>query len=546
MKNQTLQVAQLGSLTKIGRGGQGVVYRAERGRTKFADIIVYKEYKARALAEINFETLAAIPSLVERGLTTSDAERLIGLAAWPCAIVESGGSPTGFVMPVIPDRFFIPIETVKGSERAPAEFQHLLNDLDVIAARGINLNQLQRLQLISEIASALAFLHRNGICIGDVSPKNLLFSLETRPAVYFVDCDAVRINGKSALPQIETPGWEAPAGEELATVYSDTYKLGLLALRLMVGDQDVTDPRQLPPTTPNLLRRLIIDALESQPQSRPLPQAWRYILDDIVAQDIPADATSASRETASQRRTPSSPPPRPTMRSRPSGHQPGSSSGARQGNTATPKVKPTVLASPNATASSGRSTLGLSQTPAREGVASPARWYGSLSPQRQIWVNAALLVPTFVLRLIMWFFVVPTATRDSWHVANEIHTVVYGMYFIGVIAMVTRGRARLYQALTAAGIVVALDIIFSWPRITGATGLLIFNIVCVGYVAAWGVARRCGRSWIWGLLLSVIVCTLFRSLIYSSDYYGPIPAWSAFELMFVIGCLLCWGIDGKS
>ena len=28
------------------------------------------------------------------------------------------------------------------------------------------------------------------------------------------------------------------AGEELATIYTDTYKLGLLALRLLTGDHD--------------------------------------------------------------------------------------------------------------------------------------------------------------------------------------------------------------------------------------------------------------------------------------------------------------------
>jgi hypothetical protein len=75
-------------------------------------------------------------------------------------------------------------------------------------------------------------LHKHGVCVGDISPKNLLFALIPHPAVYFIDCDAMRIDGVSVLRQVETPGWQVPAGEELATVYSDTYKLGLLALRL--------------------------------------------------------------------------------------------------------------------------------------------------------------------------------------------------------------------------------------------------------------------------------------------------------------------------
>jgi hypothetical protein len=36
-------------------------------------------------------------------LPTADAERLIAIGAWPCAMVEVNDARTGFVMPVIPD-----------------------------------------------------------------------------------------------------------------------------------------------------------------------------------------------------------------------------------------------------------------------------------------------------------------------------------------------------------------------------------------------------------------------------------------------------------
>ena len=78
----------------------------------------------------------------------------------------------------------------------------------------------------------------------------------------------------SALPQVETPGWEAPVGEELATIYSDTYKLGLIALRLLGGDQDIKNPRHLGSTTPALVRQIITDTLTHEPQQRPLPEGW--------------------------------------------------------------------------------------------------------------------------------------------------------------------------------------------------------------------------------------------------------------------------------
>jgi serine/threonine protein kinase len=167
-------------LTKIG---QGVVYGAPNVKTKFAALMVYKEYKAQARSDIDFNALAAMPALVEESLSYGQAERLISIAAWPCAIIEDAGTPTGFVMPAIPDEFFIPLTTAKGVSTSTAEFQHLLNHPTVLAARGITLDDAQRYTLLRETASALAFLHKHGVCLGDISPKNLLFSLTPHEAV---------------------------------------------------------------------------------------------------------------------------------------------------------------------------------------------------------------------------------------------------------------------------------------------------------------------------------------------------------------------------
>jgi len=111
MTRQVIQRDKLGALTKIGQGGQGVVYGAPNVKTKFAASMVYKEYKAQTLAEIDFAALAAMPALVEDSLSYAEAERLISIAAWPCALVEDSGAPTGFVMPAIPGEFFIELTT---------------------------------------------------------------------------------------------------------------------------------------------------------------------------------------------------------------------------------------------------------------------------------------------------------------------------------------------------------------------------------------------------------------------------------------------------
>ena len=306
----------LGTLTKLGQGGQGIVYPAPRATTKFASKMVYKEYKPQARAGVNFGALAAMPTLVEDTMSDREGHELVSIAAWPCALVENGTGPAGFVMPAIPDPFFIDLTTVKGVSRTAAEFQHLLNPHSVLAARGITITDTQRYELLREVAKALSFLHRIGVCVGDISPKNLLFSLRPRPAVYFIDCDTMRVNGVSVLPQVETPEWQVPAGEELATIQSDTYKLGLLALRLLTGEQHTKNPEQLPHTTPKPLRQLITDTLTNKPHRRPLPEAWTEMLGHVI-EETQGRAPSAQTATAPKPAPTHKPEPQPVVRSRP-------------------------------------------------------------------------------------------------------------------------------------------------------------------------------------------------------------------------------------
>jgi serine/threonine protein kinase len=313
---QVIERDRLGVLTKIGQGGQGVVYRAPNVKTKFAASMVFKEYKPQTRAGIDFTALSAMPALVEDSLSYAQAERLVSIAAWPCALIENAGESVGFVMPAIPDEFFIPLKTVKGVSNTAAEFQHLLNHPTVLAARGIDIDDAQRYSLLREAASGLAFLHKHGVCVGDISPKNMLFSLTPHPAVYFIDCDAMRINGVSALPQMETPDWEVPAGEELATIYSDAYKLGLLALRLLTGDHDTKNLQHIPSTAPGLLRQVITDTLSKAPQQRPLPEAWNYVLGNAIEHAQHRKKTATPTPTAAS--TPPAAPPTPIVYSRPS------------------------------------------------------------------------------------------------------------------------------------------------------------------------------------------------------------------------------------
>ncbi|BDD81163.1 hypothetical protein TPB0596_09260 [Tsukamurella pulmonis] len=268
-----LERSRLGDLTRIAGGGQGVTYNTPGVQLGFADAAVYKEYRADVLPHVNVRHLAAMPELL---LHRSGAVslRLVTICAWPCATVRDGAATVGFVMPRIPERFFVDMTTVRGVQRKAAEFQHLLNSPEYLAQRGIAITSGDRYRLVGALATALDFLHSLGIVVGDMSPKNMMFALRPDAAVYFIDADAMRVSGDSVARQVESPGWEVPSGEEAATQYSDRYKLGLMALRLLAGDQDLKDPRRLPPGTAPEIVGLITRSLSGDPASRPAPSEW--------------------------------------------------------------------------------------------------------------------------------------------------------------------------------------------------------------------------------------------------------------------------------
>jgi hypothetical protein len=201
----------------------------------------------------------------------------------------------GFLMPRVPDRFTVRISLPGGPDTVLAQVQYLLNSDDYLRARGLHVDDRLRLEFLRDTGEALGLLHRLGICVGDLSPNNLLFSLTARPRCYFLDCDAMRLDGDSVLAQAETPEWHLPdaEAEELATPASDAYKFGLLTIRLFAGDQQVRNPAAARRRLNNRLLRLAENSLKSDPLLRTTPAQWLDRLDDAI------------------RRTPSAPPPSP-------------------------------------------------------------------------------------------------------------------------------------------------------------------------------------------------------------------------------------------
>ncbi|MFE7869500.1 hypothetical protein ACFUYE_04035 [Micromonospora humida] len=277
-----VSLSALGPRTRIGTGGQGTVYALTEDPRW-----VYKEYATRFVDDVDVTTLNRFVRLTAGA--GPDAETLLGLAAWPTAIVRKEGVVRGFLMPRVPDRFRVRIQLPRGPDTVLAQVQYLLNSDDYLLDRGLHIDDRMRLELLRDTGEALTLLHRLGVCVGDLSPNNLLFSLDSRPRCYFIDCDAMRLHGDSVLAQAETPEWHVPDAdaEELATPATDAYKFGLLAVRLFAGDQQTRDPQAARPRLDRHLVTLAGRSLDPTPHLRPAPQQWSDALERSIRRTPP-------------------------------------------------------------------------------------------------------------------------------------------------------------------------------------------------------------------------------------------------------------------
>lgn len=313
-----------GSLTlgeRIGHGGQGAVFRVANRKINQQWDVVYKEYNHDTLPDLRVEALESMAGLVTR-LPAASAEWLCERTAWPAEVVESQGKVTGFLMREVPDRFRFDLRNLGadvGNTRRLANLEFLLNEDAYVAQVGLRVSERDRLRLLADLASTLSRLHAMGIAVGDLSPKNLLLATSPEPACFIIDCDAMRLHGKSVLPQVETPDWQVPEGEEKGTRRSDVYKLGLLAARMFARDQSSTDPVALAAIAPEL-GNLARASLEHDPALRPAPGQW--------AEHLMAASESAgtAHATAGGAGSPAGTPPGPGAGS-PGGTPPGPGAG---------------------------------------------------------------------------------------------------------------------------------------------------------------------------------------------------------------------------
>lgn len=306
-----LEALDLGS--SLGKGAIGTVSRLRQPPAGFTGELAFKRYLPAARARVDD---AALRRFIEfpTTLSSADATRMRERLAWPLAAVyESPGVVSGFLMSEIPSHYTLEV----AGRRAPAGMEFLLNGAEFERRLGIVMGREARLRLLLDLCRLIAFLHEVGIVVGDLSPKNVLFSLADAPRCFLIDCDSMSVDRLHLLPPLQTPGWEVPRGEDPQTRASDAYKFALLAIRLFAGDQATRNPQALSEASSGL-GRLALATTTALPAARPRISEWLAPLQAAIEAPGRATAVEATRPRPSEATEPPPPQFRSVRSARPS------------------------------------------------------------------------------------------------------------------------------------------------------------------------------------------------------------------------------------
>lgn len=333
---------RLGAL--LAEGGEGRVFEVASLRGADGAGLVYKQLRQpRAMSE-----LSATVSFLQRleALDPGLAARVRSSCAWPCALVagERPDMAAGVLLPRAPRRF-----SACHRDGVPrlSTLSYLASDPDrITVAYGTAVpapGDPARVAVVYALSRLLEAWQPERLGIpelvvhGDLSAKNVLWSVEPVPAVYVLDCDGASLvaaqgagweggscsadqggeargDGAGGSGRPTTPNWEDPAlgFGPAASVYSDRYVLGLVFLRVVGAAHFPLQARQrngarvkvdleLPrswrrlPDMPGLWdlceRSLSVVAAEG----RPSPSEWAAALEELLGLMGAGDLAAQSR-----------------------------------------------------------------------------------------------------------------------------------------------------------------------------------------------------------------------------------------------------------
>lgn len=239
----------------LAEGGEGRVFEVVSAPPGLGGPgpVVYKQLRSpRPLGELR--AVVAVPGAV-RAARPELAERVRTGSSWPLAVVVDEAAPTasvassagregplalGALLPRAPERFRVLHRD--GSARL-AGLSYLATDPDrVELAYGVDVpapGAAERVAIVLSLALLLEALQEAPgappVAHGDLSARNVLWSLAPAPEVYVIDCDGAAPAGGADRPRVTTPNWEDPALRPGGPVSlaADRYALGLTFLRVV-------------------------------------------------------------------------------------------------------------------------------------------------------------------------------------------------------------------------------------------------------------------------------------------------------------------------
>ena len=255
-------------LEKIGQGGMATVYRGFHAELD-------RQVAIKVLAGAGYPLGATTPELIQRFQREA---RTIAALRHPHIVQVYDFGPLG-------DTYYLAMEYVEGSDLA-AEMRRRRE-----AEQPFSPNEI--LHLLGQVARALDYAHAQGVIHRDVKPGNVLLTAGGQAILTDFGLATLRRTRATLITTIGqnvlgTPEYTAPEqalDAQAASTQSDIYSLGCilyelvtghlpfegdsaLSIALMVISSDPLPPRAHVPDLPAAVERVILCALDKEPQRR--------------------------------------------------------------------------------------------------------------------------------------------------------------------------------------------------------------------------------------------------------------------------------------
>ncbi|MCA8888308.1 MAG: protein kinase [Parvularculaceae bacterium] len=244
---------------RIGAGGMGAVFLAERTDQQFTQTAAVKIMTAQLLDENSGARFRA-----ERQILANLNHPNIA------TLIDGGATQSGLPFLVMEYVDGVRIDNYCDQHELPIE---------------------RRLKLFTKVCEAVDYAHRNLVVHRDLKPSNILVTEDgepklldfgiaklIEPGAYEAALAVTRAGGRMMTPEYASP--EQVRGEPVS-VASDVYALGVLLFRLLTGQS----PYGASATTPHDIERAILDADPQRPST-------------VVTQLISSDADEVSTPEA--------------------------------------------------------------------------------------------------------------------------------------------------------------------------------------------------------------------------------------------------------